>query len=116
MKKEERIKILEMLKEGIINVDDAEKLLNAVDKDELVISKNKAFKMLKIEIDSDDGDEVKIQIPIEFAKLLKGNNFNFDLGDHDIDIDALIEMVNAGAFGELVNINSGGDKVVIKVE
>lgn len=116
MKKEERIKILEMLKEGVINVDDAEKLLKAVDGEALVVSKNKAFKMLKIDIDSDDGDEIRIQIPIEFAKLLKGKAFNVNLGDYDIDIDMLIDMVNAGTIGEIININSDGDKIVIKVE
>lgn len=116
MKKNERMKILEMLKDGIISVDDAEKLLNAIDGTDSIETKNKAFKMLKINVDSQNGDEVRMQIPIEFVKLLKGNNFNTNLRDYNIDIEQLIEMIEAGALGEIVNVNSGGDKVVIIVE
>lgn len=116
MLKEERMKILEILKEGIISVDEAEKLLNAVDREDQLPRKKQPFKMLIIEIDSEDGDEVRMQIPIEFTKLLKGNKFNVNLGDFDIDIDKLSKLVDAGAVGELVNVNSGGNKVIIKVE
>jgi len=69
-------------------------------------------------VDSADGDVVKIQLPIEFAKLLKSGKFNIDqLDDMDIDLDALIAMVNSGVIGELINIESAdGDVVRIVVE
>lgn len=116
MLKEERMRILEMLKEGIISVDDAEKLLNAVDRGEALPTKKLSFKMLKIEIDSEDGDEVRLQIPVEFAKLIKGKKFSSNLDMFKIDIDALLDLVNTGAVGELININSDGNKIIIKVE
>jgi hypothetical protein len=73
--------------------------------------------MLKILIDSADGDVVRVQIPIEFAKLLKTGKFNINLEDNDIDIDALLEMISAGVMGEIVNIESAdGDNVRIVVE
>jgi hypothetical protein len=75
------------------------------------------FRMLKIFVDSNDGDVIKIQIPIEFAKLLKTGKFNVNLQDADIDIDALIQMINTGVVGELVNVESAdGDIVRIVVE
>lgn len=122
--KEERMKILDLLSKGIITPDDAEKLLSAMnDKTEpeiidSVSSKKTPFRMLKIYVDSTDGDLVKIEIPIEFAKLLKSNKFNMDkLDDMDIDIDAVISMISSGAMGELINITSAdGDKVKIVVE
>jgi hypothetical protein len=57
-------------------------------------------------------------LPIEFAKLLKSKKFNIDsLDDIDLDVDTLIEMINSGAIGELVNIKSAdGDIVKIVVE
>lgn len=116
MLKEERMRILEMLKEGIISVDDAEKLLNAVDGGETLPTKKLSFKMLKIEIDSEDGDEVRLQIPVEFAKLIKGKKFSSNLDMFKIDIDSLLDLVNTGAVGELININSDGNKIIIKVE
>ena len=122
--KSERMKILELVSKGVISVEDAEKLLNAMgDQDtiqnETVISTKKApFRMLKILVDSNDGDQVRVELPIEFAKLLKSKRFNMgSLNDTDIDVDTLIEMINTGAVGEIVNIKSSdGDVVKIVVE
>jgi hypothetical protein len=121
--KEERMKILELLSKGTITAEDAEKLLSAMGEskleDEMPIPSKKApFRMLKIYVDSAEGDLVKIELPIEFAKLLKSGKFNLDqLDDMDIDIDMLISMVNSGAIGELINITSAeGDVVRIVVE
>ncbi|PKL00875.1 MAG: hypothetical protein CVV56_03455 [Tenericutes bacterium HGW-Tenericutes-1] len=121
--REERMKILDLLSKGIITPEDAEKLLSAMgDTQEPQIfdapTKKTPFRMLKILVDSADGDLVKIEIPIEFAKLLKSSKFNIDkLDDMDIDMDALISMINSGAIGELVNITSAdGDKIKIVVE
>ncbi|MFA5419321.1 MAG: hypothetical protein WC341_12770 [Bacteroidales bacterium] len=117
------MKILELLSKGTITAEDAEKLLSAMGEskleDEMPIPSKKApFRMLKIYVDSAEGDLVKIELPIEFAKLLKSGKFNLDqLDDMDIDIDMLISMVNSGAIGELINITSAeGDVVRIVVE
>ncbi len=123
--KEERKNILEMLSEGTINAEEAEKLLNALNEDkedfaqEVVVAKPKkgSFKMLKILIDSEDGDKVRVQIPVEFSKLLKTTKFNGKIDDFDIDVDAIIDMVTNGVEGEIVNIQSSdGDTVKIVVE
>ncbi len=123
--KEERMKVLELLAKGIINSEEAEKLLAAMDKDddikeaEVIIPQGKKapFRMLKILVDSADGDNVRMQIPIEFAKLLKTGKFNVNLSQSDIDIDSLLDMINSGVVGEIVNIESSdGDTIRIVVE
>jgi ribosomal protein S17 len=122
--KEERMRVLELLAKGVITSDEAEKLLSAMDRsqekfvEQMVIpTKKLPFRMLRMYIDSKDGDVVKIQIPIEFAKLLKTQKFNVNLKENDIDIDAILEMVNQGFVGEIVNIESAdGDIVKIVVE
>lgn len=117
MNKDERMKILEMLKEGIINPEEAEKLLNAIDGDTEIVPSKKKFRMLRVYVDSADGDKVRIQIPIEFAKLLKTNKFNVNLSSVDLDVDQLIELIDSGVVGEIVNVDSAdGDKVRIVVE
>lgn len=126
--KEERMKILDLLSKGIIKPEDAEKLLAALGANETPVfeadpvqvmpSKKAPFRMLRVYVDSADGDKVRIQLPIEFAKLLKSGKFNIDaIEDFDIDIDGLIQMINAGVVGELVNVESAdGDIVKIVVE
>ena len=126
--KEERMKILDLLSKGIIKADEAEKLLAAlaIEVPEVPAvpsfpgfgeGKKAPFRMLKIFVDSADGDVIKIQIPVEFAKLLKTGKFNVNLEDADIDIDALIQMISQGVMGEIVNVESkDGDVVRIVVE
>jgi hypothetical protein len=122
--KQERMKILELLSKNVINADQAEKLLAALStKNEIednlkVIDKKNQFRMLKIYVDSSDGDQVRIQLPIEFAKLLKSKKImKIDTDDFDLDIDELIGMINSGVVGEIVNIKSeDGDIVKIVVE
>lgn len=121
--KEERMKVLDLLAKGTISSDEAEKLLTAMDQSdrnfeqEVVTAKKAPFKMLKILVDSNDGDKVRVQIPVEFSKLLKSAKFKSKIGDTDIDIDAIIEMISQGVDGELVNVESSdGDIVKIIVE
>ncbi len=122
--KAERMKILELLSKGTITAEQAENLLAAMGETEEektqpeIIEKKTPFRMLRILVDSADGDEVRIELPIEFAKLLKSKRFNIgSLNDADIDIDELIEMVNSGVIGEIVNVKSAdGDIVKIVVE
>jgi hypothetical protein len=119
--KEERMKILELLSKKVISAEEAEKLLTSLNIDqeeEQHVQKKSQFRMLKILVNSADGDDVNVQIPIEFAKLLKNQKFlkNYE-GDFDFDIDQLLEMIHTGASGELVNIKSAdGDTVKIVVE
>lgn len=122
--KEERMKILDLLSKGIIKADEAEKLLAALNSDsdepEIIMpaKKKDQFKMLKVLVDSADGDEVRIELPIEFAKLLKNKKLtHINEDDFDIDIDMLIQMINSGVVGEIVNVKSAdGDIVKIIVE
>lgn len=123
--KEERLKVLELLAQGKISALDAEKLLDAFNQEEasnqatvIKTDKKMPFRMLKIVVDSKDGDKVRVQIPIEFAKLLKKGKFgNINLNEMDIDIDSILEMVETGVVGELVSVDSeDGDIVRIIIE
>lgn len=123
--KTERLQILNMLKDGTITAEEAAKLLEALEASvptTVVPKKGQSFKMLKVLIDAkddEDGDNVKmrVQIPVEFARLLKSQRFaGTDLSEYDIDVDALIEMVNSGAIGEIVNIDADDANIKVIVE
>lgn len=126
MLKDEKMKILEMLSEGIINSEQAEKLLKALDVSnqvvevkEKVTNNTKTFKVLKIMIESSTGDDVNIKIPLEFAKVLKSKAFSSQISNSNtnIDIDEIIELASSGITGEIINIETAeGDSIKITIE
>lgn len=118
----ERKEVLDMLKAGQITFEEAETLLEALEEKEVkpeIVTKNKpsSMRMLRILIESSDGDDVKVQVPLQFAKFLKIAKVDEKIKDQDIDFDQLIEMIENGVDGEIVNIKSAdGDIVKIVVE
>lgn len=125
MKKNERKQIINLLAEGHIDAETAEKLLDALDFSENVIPERKqnSFKNIKIMISEPDDEKVEITIPLEFANLFKNNKnygnvtINSNLDAHNIDIESIIEMASSGAIGEILNIKeSDGTTIVIKIE
>lgn len=122
----DRMKILEMIQNKTITAKEGADLLRAldVDKSDLVkpaTDKKSAFKMFKIKILSGDGDKVNVQIPIEFAKVALRNGKGFMKMDQiqgmDLDVDMILDMIDKGAIGRIVDIESAdGDTVEIVIE
>jgi len=115
--------ILELLKEGKITSEQAEMLLDALNEDQqspkdgVVLPKKTIRKMLYVLIKSKDGDDVKIQVPIEFAKFMKFAKLDPKLQEQNIDFEEIIKLVEDGLEGDLVNITSAdGDIVRIVVQ
>ena len=115
--------ILELLKEGKITSEQAEMLLDALNddpqpsKDGVVLSKKTKRKMLYVHVNSKDGDDVKIQVPIEFAKFMKFAKLDPKLQEQNIDFEEIIKLIEDGLEGDLVNITSAdGDIVKILVQ
>lgn len=120
------MKILEMIQNKTITAKEGAELLKAleVDKNDLIkkaSEKKSAFKMFKIKVLSADGDKVNVQIPIEFAKIALRNGKGFMKMDQiqgmDLDIDMILDMIDKGVIGKIVDIESGdGDTVEIVIE
>jgi len=127
---DEKKKILEMVKKGKISVDEAERLLNALGVDaerpkpavKGISGKNLKGK-LRIEIDSNDGDKVRIAVPLKLASMIKGmipKQAAEQMTAEGIDISTLLDNLNEGLDSideDLVNIESSdGDTVRIFVD
>ena len=121
---DDRLRVLEMIQNKTITAAEGADLLKALDKaDENLkpVPTKNAFKMLKIKVLSADGDKVNVQIPIEFAKVAlksgKGYMKLDQIEDLELDIDAILEMIDKGMLGEIVNVESAdGDFVKIVIE
>ncbi|TVP95915.1 MAG: hypothetical protein EA374_02765 [Acholeplasmatales bacterium] len=122
MSMKEKLRILDQLEKKEITAEEAEKRLEALSaKTPAPIPQGRAGKSLRVVIRSSDGDNVNIQLPVNFARLiLKGQKKfvrNQTLDNLDIDLEEVFEMVESGVLGELVNIESAdGDTVRIFVE
>ncbi|MDD2258767.1 MAG: hypothetical protein WC278_02915 [Bacilli bacterium] len=133
---EERIKILDMLKEGIITVEEANELLKATtnstdtekeEKKQAEININDKKRLLHIKVISEDGDKVMINIPLKAVRFLfkngkinksiKLSGVREDFLNNSIDMDLINEFIESGKSGEIVNIQSeDGDIVNIYID
>jgi len=122
----DRMKILEMIQNKIVTAKEGAELLRALDVDKNEVlqkpqEKKSAFKMFKIKVLSGDGDKVNVQIPIEFAKVALKNGKGFMKMDKiqgmDLDVDMILDMIDKGTIGKIVDIESAdGDTVEIVIE
>jgi hypothetical protein len=125
----EKMKILEMVENGTITPEEAAKLLKSIEAPEASVPSftktSRSRQMFKIYVLSSDGDKVNVQIPLEFAKIAMRSQKHGLLLSHgkmndmniDVDWDLIMKMIDEGAIGELVNIESAdGDIVKITIE
>jgi hypothetical protein len=137
MKNDSHKKILEMLSNGKISVDEATALLSKlqspdtgaenVNESEYGEVKKKALKYLRVMVDSADGDKVNVRVPLSLIKtgiklsaLVPRNaaeqmsNHGFDLSQlSELDGDELIEALS----DMQVDVDSAdGDKVKVFTE
>lgn len=121
---DEVMKILKMLEDGKIDAQKAGDLiavLNTTSQNVPVVYENNN-KMLKIRVNTKDGENVNINIPVKFIKTLGGAIKKIPKldgldGVEDINIQAILEAVGDGLDGKIVDIKSEkGDNVEISVE
>ena len=134
-------RVLEMLSEGKVSVDEAERLLSLVDEEPKVTtamqplaspSVGSARRYLRVTIDSDDDEHIDVRVPLALIKAgvklhtllpekaekgikkkMKKNGINVDIDNlRAEDLEQLID-----ALSEIeVNIHDGDDKVRVYCE
>ncbi len=112
MSEEKRI-ILEMLKEGKISVEEAEKLLEKANPGESFDDKPKtkkpnSKKFLRVRVTEEDQVKANVNIPIALAEV--GLNLipkeKLKVDGKQIDMDQILKLIEEGTEGELVNIDA----------
>lgn len=116
--------ILQMVKDGTITVEEGAKLLSAVDPQptEVKPARKSGERMIRVLVDSEDGDRVRVNLPMSLVKLGLdlSNQFNvngkpIDLGG--LDLNKLLATIDDDLNGEIATIDSAnGDKVRIIVD
>jgi hypothetical protein len=113
-------RILQMVKEGIIDVEEGLKLLEALTEEKVEIKKTQQEKkMLRVKVDSKDGDVIRVNVPISLIKAGANlaNQIKIDgqpLDTKGVDVDLIMKAIEEGMTGEIVDVQSA-DGDVIKV-
>ncbi len=115
--KEERMHILQMVADGKITVDEADKLIEAIGTGGPAGARRPAVPGRFLRIRVTEGADIKtnVSIPLELAKLAM-RFVPKDSGVRDVDVDEVIQLVKEGAQGKLAEIEDGKQKVEIYVE
>lgn len=131
---EDKKRILKMVEEGKITAEEAIKLLEVLDSEgscETVVKSemvedddffdikndgNKG-KMLFVRVKSKDGSKVKVNIPLEFIKIMGGigSMYSDELEKHNIDIKKLMDAIDNDFVGRIVEVEDGNDKVIVEI-
>jgi hypothetical protein len=129
-----------MLKDGVITTEEAESLLNALDKapgapeEAIALKDNRGRKPKKLRVTVDAGEggtskaKVNINIPLSLLKTLGPvikksvpSDVRKQLDDQGIDLEAIMESVDAlvesGIDEDIVNIDAGenGENAKVRV-
>ncbi|MFA7528753.1 MAG: hypothetical protein WCZ85_00790 [Bacilli bacterium] len=134
---EERMKILDMLSQGIITANEANELLKSLDEKKIEVNgktmtegqylKSAAAKFLYIEAKSHDGDNVNVTIPLSLIKaavkmgnvqgIIDKSLSGLPIANEAIDIDLILQCIESGTTGNIVSMDSKeGDSVRIYIE
>ena len=73
--------------------------------------------ILKMRVDSSDGDKVRINLPMPLVKIgLESGNAVQINGMNNVDMEQILQLVESGVLGKLVEIDSDNDHVEVWVE
>ncbi|MCA1033154.1 MULTISPECIES: hypothetical protein [Bacillus] len=128
--KDEISRVLTLVEEGKLDKEKAGELINVLqgkDQPELVAVKKEVpygNKVLKIRVNSSEGDNVNVNLPINLVKavLRVGTNIAERIPEaakyvKDIDVDLLIAAIENELDGQIVDIiSANGDKVLVVIE
>lgn len=113
----EKLQILNMISEGKVTPEEGLQLLNAIEGEGEVKSKSgKTPKKLKVQVM--DGQKVKVNIGIPLSLLKMGINISKKFAPEaeselsKIDFDEIMQMIDAGAEGKLVDIETENGEII----
>ncbi|MGE5481617.1 MAG: SHOCT-like domain-containing protein [Bacteroidota bacterium] len=124
--KEERLRILQMLQEGKITVEEADRLLQAlVEADgppgKIVQPASRSrSRFLRVRVFSTNGDKVNVNIPLRLAKFALRfipKDAQLQMAEQNVDLDTILAAIEEGAEGKIIEVTTdGGDRVEVSVD
>ena len=117
---EERMRILKMLEEEKISVEEATKLIEAVEApQETEIAPQGKPKWLRVRVQDGEDEKVSVNLPLSLARVaLKfiPQQARGRIEEQGIDIDAILNEVTETKIGKLVEVQDGDEHVEVWIE
>lgn len=125
---EEVLRILKMVEEGKISSDKAQELIEALKDTSISTSVNVIHeedimnKMLKIKVNSHEGDDVNVNLPIKLIKTMLKSLGKLPIdngikGMENIDLNIISDAIDNGLCGKIIDVHSAnGDVVEVVIE
>ncbi|MDW7660224.1 MAG: hypothetical protein SCL54_02235 [Bacillota bacterium] len=118
--KEEQMKILKMIEEGVITAADGMKLLEAISDEPEVneSAKNESVEWVRIKVSDPKrvNKDVNIKLPMSLIKIgMKiGEKFSVNFGTNldPGDFQKILEAIKEGGAGEVINIETDDGQIV----
>jgi hypothetical protein len=116
----EQMKILQMLQEGTIKVEEASKLLEALEEGDKERTPSEPGKVLKIKVSDKYSGAVKVNmgLPLGFARFLKDlipASERARIESQGVDLDAVFANLDSGVKGKLVDVEDVQDGHMIEI-
>jgi hypothetical protein len=115
----ERMQILQMVQEGKVTAEEAERLLGALDnRGASMETKGKAARWMRVRVVEEGHQKVNINLPMSLVEVALGMGMKFVPEEQmkGIDVASLLEAIKQGAMGKIVEIDDENVKVEIIVE
>jgi|GEM_PF-5390779 len=119
---DERRKVLEMVENGTISVDEATRMLSAMeeaDDAQRPVANRSGAKWIHIQV-LDDNDKVDIRLPFSLVRLVENflpRSAREEMREQGVNLGQLAEMLENSEGGKLVEVEEeGGGYVAITVE
>ena len=125
--REDLLKVLTMLSEGKLNIEKSADLIEAMyakEEKNLEVIKNYDKRMLRVLVDSANGDNVKVNLPVVvITSILKATgklpikNANMEGIDIEMLTESIIAALDNEMIGEIITVDSSdGDVVRVIIE
>lgn len=119
MASSERMRILNMVKENKISIEEADDLLASMGEAGSIQLKQKSKgKFLRIRIKSEDDEKVNVNLPLSVARwalnmVPKNVKERMRSGDNPVELEEIIDMIHDGMEGQkLVDIHDDDGNIV----
>ncbi|MBF4693202.1 SHOCT-like domain-containing protein [Fusibacter ferrireducens] len=108
---EDRLQILKLIENGTISSEEGLKLLDAVSEKREEKKPVESVKWVRLVVTSDEAEKsVDIKLPAKLFRVF-GSKIVKHV-DTDIDMEAILEMIQSGQEGEIMNITTDDGHVV----